>query len=55
MPIVTMTVRKPKSESFKTQALDAFHAALVAAGVNRNDVFHSPTSPGGRGRTVRSG
>jgi phenylpyruvate tautomerase PptA (4-oxalocrotonate tautomerase family) len=40
MPIVTMTVRKPKSERFKTQALDAVHAALVAAGVNRNDVFH---------------
>jgi hypothetical protein len=40
MPIVTMTIRKPKSDSFKTQALNAVHAALVAAGVNRNDVFH---------------
>jgi phenylpyruvate tautomerase PptA (4-oxalocrotonate tautomerase family) len=33
MPLVTLTVRKPKSAEFKAQVLDAVHASLVSAGV----------------------
>jgi phenylpyruvate tautomerase PptA (4-oxalocrotonate tautomerase family) len=40
MPIVTLTVRKPKSTAFKAQVLGAIHAALVEIGVNPNDRFH---------------
>lgn len=40
MPIVTITVRKPKSTDFKSQILDAVHAALVGIGVNPKDRFH---------------
>ena len=40
MPIVTITVRKPKSETFKSGILDAVHAALVSIGANPNDRFH---------------
>ena len=40
MPIVTITIRKPKSAAFKTNVLESVHAALVAAGVNPNDRFH---------------
>ena len=40
MPIVTVTVRKPKTAAFKSAILDAVHAALVGAGVNANDRFH---------------
>lgn len=40
MPIVTITVRKPKSAAFKSQVLDAIHAALIEIGVNPNDRFH---------------
>ena len=40
MPIVTVTVRKPKSAQFKTQLLDAIQAALVEIGANPNDRFH---------------
>src|SRR5688572_13739241 len=40
MPIVTLTVRKPKSPDFKSMILAAVQAALVAAGVNANDRFH---------------
>ena len=39
MPLVTLTVRKPKSEAFKTAVLDAMHAALVSAGVPAADKF----------------
>lgn len=39
MPIVTLTVRKPKSAEFKRNVLDAVHAALVGVGVNVNDRF----------------
>ena len=39
MPIVTITIRAPKTAAFKTGVLDALHAALVAAGVNPNDRF----------------
>jgi len=40
MPLVTLTVRKPKSAAFKTAVLAAVHAALVAAGVPEKDRFH---------------
>jgi phenylpyruvate tautomerase PptA (4-oxalocrotonate tautomerase family) len=40
MPIVTLTVRKPKTSAFKSTVLSAIHAALVNAGVNPNDKFH---------------
>ncbi len=40
MPIVTVTVRKPKPAAFKAQVLDAVHDALVGIGVNPRDRFH---------------
>ena len=39
MPLVTLTVRKPKSAEFKAAVLDAVHAALVSAGVPVADRF----------------
>ena len=39
MPLVTLTVRRPKSAEFKTAVLDAVHAALVSAGVPAADRF----------------
>src|SRR3954469_2273794 len=39
MPLVTITVRKPKSPAFKDAVLDAVHAGLVAAGVPPADRF----------------
>ena len=39
MPIVTVTVRKPKTAAFKSAALDAVHAALVGSGVSPHDLF----------------
>ena len=39
MPLVTLTVRKPKSTAFKTGVLDAVHAVLVASGVPETDRF----------------
>jgi phenylpyruvate tautomerase PptA (4-oxalocrotonate tautomerase family) len=39
MPLVTLTVRKPKSTAFKSAVLDAVHAALVLAGVPATDKF----------------
>ncbi len=39
MPLVTLTVRKPKSGAFKTKVLDAVHAALVSSGVPAADRF----------------
>jgi phenylpyruvate tautomerase PptA (4-oxalocrotonate tautomerase family) len=40
MPIVTVTLRKPKPSAFKAQLLGAIHAALVDIGVHPNDRFH---------------
>ena len=40
MPLVTLTVRKPKSSAFKTAVLDAVQAALVSSGVPATDRFH---------------
>ena len=39
MPLVTVTVRKPKDAAFKSSVLDAVHAALVASGVPATDRF----------------
>ncbi|WP_211441202.1 tautomerase family protein [Collimonas humicola] len=39
MPLVTITVRKPKSAEFKAGVLDAVHAALVSSGVPATDKF----------------
>jgi len=39
MPLVTITVRKPKPSAFKTTVLDAVHAALVSSGVPATDKF----------------
>ena len=39
MPLVTLTVRKPKSAAFKAGVLDAVHAALVSSGVPATDKF----------------
>ena len=39
MPLVTLTVRRPKSNAFKTTVLDAVHSALVASGVPAEDMF----------------
>ena len=39
MPLVTLTVRKPKPVEFKTTVLDAVHGALVASGVPETDRF----------------
>ena len=39
MPLVTLTVRKPKSSTFKATVLDAVHSALVSSGVPATDKF----------------
>lgn len=39
MPLVTVTVRKPKTAAFKASVLDAVHAALVSSGVPETDKF----------------
>lgn len=39
MPLVTLTVQKPKSAEFKTSVLDAVHTALIAVGVPEPDRF----------------
>jgi phenylpyruvate tautomerase PptA (4-oxalocrotonate tautomerase family) len=39
MPLVTITVRKPKPPAFKAGILDAVHAALVSTGVPATDRF----------------
>ena len=39
MPLVTLTVRKPKSAGFKSKVLDAVHASLVSTGIPDTDKF----------------
>jgi phenylpyruvate tautomerase PptA (4-oxalocrotonate tautomerase family) len=39
MPLVTLTVRKPKTSEFKTAVLDAVHQSLVSSGVPATDRF----------------
>ena len=40
MPLVTVTVRKPKTGAFKAAVLQAVHSSLVASGVPETDRFH---------------
>lgn len=40
MPLVTLTLRKGKTASFKSSVLNAVHRALVASGVPETDRFH---------------
>ena len=40
MPLVTLTVLKPKSAAFKDSVLEAVHGALVGIGVPEADRFH---------------
>jgi phenylpyruvate tautomerase PptA (4-oxalocrotonate tautomerase family) len=39
VPLVTLTVRRPKSADFKAVVLDAVHVALVSSGVPAEDKF----------------
>ncbi len=39
IPLVTLTVQKPKSAAFKASVLDSIHEALVGAGVPVSDRF----------------
>ena len=39
MPLVTVTLRKPKTAAFRHAVLDAVHSALLAAGVPETDRF----------------
>jgi hypothetical protein len=39
MPLITLTVRRPKTAAFKSTILDAAHAALIAVGVPAADKF----------------
>jgi phenylpyruvate tautomerase PptA (4-oxalocrotonate tautomerase family) len=39
MPLVTLTLQKPKSAAFKTQVLNSIHEALMSAGVPVADRF----------------
>lgn len=39
MPLVTITVQKPKTVQFKDMVLSAVHEALVASGVPQTDRF----------------
>ena len=39
MPLVTISVRKPKSAAFTSAVLDAVHQGLIAAGVPEADRF----------------
>jgi phenylpyruvate tautomerase PptA (4-oxalocrotonate tautomerase family) len=39
MPLVTLTVQRPKSVEFKTSVLEAVHAALITIGVPAADRF----------------
>ncbi|MBI5066960.1 MAG: tautomerase family protein [Deltaproteobacteria bacterium] len=40
MPLVTLTVRGPRTRAWKEAALAAAHRALVASGVPETDLFH---------------
>jgi len=40
MPLITLTVRKPKTTAFKSAVLAAVHRSLIAAGVPEKDLFH---------------
>jgi phenylpyruvate tautomerase PptA (4-oxalocrotonate tautomerase family) len=40
MPLITLTVQRPKTVDFKSGVLAAVHSALVASGVPPADRFH---------------
>ncbi|HXD39524.1 MAG TPA: tautomerase family protein [Ramlibacter sp.] len=40
MPLITLTVLRPKTTAFKDSVLKAVHAALVSVGVPEADRFH---------------
>jgi phenylpyruvate tautomerase PptA (4-oxalocrotonate tautomerase family) len=40
VPLVTLTVRRPKTREFKSSVLAAVHRALMASGVPEKDLFH---------------
>ena len=40
VPLVTVTLRKPKTAAFKSAVLRCVHSALVSAGVPEKDRFH---------------
>jgi phenylpyruvate tautomerase PptA (4-oxalocrotonate tautomerase family) len=40
MPVVTITVRKPKTAAFKANVIDAVQAALVGIGADPKDRFY---------------
>jgi hypothetical protein len=40
VPLITLTVQKPKTSQFKDKAFSAVHEALVSAGVPATDRFH---------------
>ncbi|MFZ6864206.1 tautomerase family protein [Undibacterium sp. Ji67W] len=39
MPLVTITVRRPKTSEFKSKVFDAIHGALISTGVPVDDLF----------------
>ena len=39
MPLVTLTIQKPKSPAFKALVLDSIHEALISVGVPTTDRF----------------
>jgi hypothetical protein len=39
MPLIALTVRKPKSAAFKSAVLSAVHAAIIESGVPEKDRF----------------
>ena len=40
MPLVSLSVRKPKTSAFNAAVLEGMHQALVASGVPKEDRFH---------------
>lgn len=40
MPLITLTLQKPKTKAFKDAVLHAVHVALVSIGVPEADRFH---------------
>jgi phenylpyruvate tautomerase PptA (4-oxalocrotonate tautomerase family) len=45
MPLVTVTLRRPRDAAFKRTLLDTVHAGLVAAGVPESDRFQRVVTP----------
>ena len=45
MPLVTVTLRRPRDAAFKRTLLDTIHAGLVAAGVPAADRFQRVLTP----------